>query len=273
MALTALQRRVCLLLADARKRSGESYVAGGVALNEAVAGTRRSHDIDLFHDTDTALAATCAADRATLAAAGLQVETVRELPSFVERRVSDAGEAVLVQWVRDTAYRFFPLVDHEIFGLTLHPLDLATNKLLAVVGRREPRDFVDIVRCHKSVQPLGYLAWAACGKDLGFSPGWILEECARTRYAQAELDALDFDGPAPRVAELLATWHAAVAEAREIVAALPAAEVGTCVLDGRGGLLRSPPAALPVRLRAGEIAFHAGRIRGAFPEVRLPPPA
>ncbi len=58
MALTALQRRVCLLLADERKRSGESYVAGDVALNEVVAGARRSRDIDLFHDTEAALVAT-----------------------------------------------------------------------------------------------------------------------------------------------------------------------------------------------------------------------
>jgi hypothetical protein len=34
MALTALQQRICRILAEARKRSGESYVAGGVALNE-----------------------------------------------------------------------------------------------------------------------------------------------------------------------------------------------------------------------------------------------
>src|SRR5690349_11267229 len=164
MALTALQRRVCLLLADKRKRSGESYVAGGVALNEVVAGARRSRDVDLFHDTEAALAATWADDRAALDAAALRVETVRELPSFVEARVSDESETVLVQWVRDSAFRFFPLVEHDTFGLTLHPLDLATNKLLAVVGRREARDWIDIVQCHEKVQPLGYLAWAAAGK-------------------------------------------------------------------------------------------------------------
>jgi len=35
MALTGYQREVCRLLADNRVRSGESFVAGGVALNEA----------------------------------------------------------------------------------------------------------------------------------------------------------------------------------------------------------------------------------------------
>lgn len=57
MALTEFQRRVCRLLADERKRSGESYVAGGLALNELLAGHRRSKDIDLFHDAQAALAA------------------------------------------------------------------------------------------------------------------------------------------------------------------------------------------------------------------------
>ena len=41
MALTTLQREVCRLLADRRKASGESYVAGGAALNEGGPATLR----------------------------------------------------------------------------------------------------------------------------------------------------------------------------------------------------------------------------------------
>lgn len=272
MALTAFQRRVCVVLADQRKRSGESYVAGGVALNELLAGARRSRDIDLFHDTEAALVATRTDDRAALEAAGLRVEVARELRAFVEARVSDATDAVLVEWAQDSAFRFFPLVEHETFGLTLHPLDLATNKLLAIVGRREARDWIDIVKCHDDVQPLGYLAWAASGKDPGFSPVRIVEECARIRYVQSEIDALDYDGPAPRAGDLSARWHAAVAEAREIVRELPADEAGKCVLGGAAGLQKAPPPALAVELSAGRVVFHEGRIRGAFPELRSAAP-
>ncbi len=270
MALTVLQRLVCRVLADQRRRSGESYVAGGVALNEAVAGTRRSRDVDLFHDTEAALVATWASDRAALDEAGFRVETVRELPAFVEARVSDATATVLVQWARDSAFRFFPLIEHDIFGLTLHPLDLATNKLLAIVGRREARDWIDIVQCHEKVQPLGYLAWAAAGKDPGLSPLRIVEECARTRYVQSELDGLDFDGPVPRAAEISSQWHAALQEAREIVGALPAEDAGKCVIDHEGRLERASASALPGELSAGRVAFHEGSIRGAFPDVRRP---
>lgn len=94
MALTSFQSRVCRVLADQRKRSGESYVAGGVALNELLGGARRSH------------ASTWPRDRDALVAAGLVVETLRELPAFVEVRVRGGDDdVVLVQWAQDSAYR------------------------------------------------------------------------------------------------------------------------------------------------------------------------
>ena len=268
MALTPLQRRVCRLLAEQRRQGGESYVAGGGALNELLGGSRRSRDVDLFHDTEAALVATWPRDRDALLAAGLTVETLRERPAFVEVRVRDAAETVLVQWAQDSSYRFFPLVEHELLGLTLHPFDLATNKVLALAGRREPRDWIDALQCHGELQPLGYLAWAAAGKDPGLGPLAIIEEAARTRYTAVELGALDFDGPTPDATELSARWHQAVDEAREIVRALPAEHVGQCVLDHRGALLRSTPGGLARELAGGRVAFHEGRVRGAFPEVR-----
>jgi hypothetical protein len=227
--------------------------------------------VGLFHDTEAALTATWASDRAVLDGAGLRVVVVRELPAFIEARVSDGPEIVLVQWVKDSAFRFFPLVEHDVFGLTLHPIDLATNKLLAVVGRHEARDWIDAVECNDKIQPLGYLAWAAAGKDPGLSPLWIIEECARARYVQAEIDALDFDGVAPRASDVSSRWRAAIEEARRVVSALPASEVGKCVLDRRGGAFRSAAAALPDELAGDRVTFHEGRIRGASPEVRVRP--
>lgn len=269
MALTPFQLRVCRVLAEQRRASGESYVAGGVALNELLAGTRRSRDIDLFHDTEEAVAASWAHDRATLAGAGLLVEPTREHPAFVEARVSAGKESALVQWSQDSAYRFFPLVEHEALGLVLHPLDLATNKVLALVGRREVRDWIDVVRCHEALQPLGYLAWAAAAKDPGWGPLAIVEEAARSvRYRQPDVDQLDFEGPPPSAADLSARWHRAVDEARRIVDLLPAASAGRCVLDERGELLRASPEDLPAALSRNLALFHEGRIRGAFPVVR-----
>ena len=84
MALTNIQREICRLIARQRIASGESYVAGGAALNTVLHAPRISQDLDLFHDTAAALAATWNVDRTALLDAGYQVEVVRERPTFVE---------------------------------------------------------------------------------------------------------------------------------------------------------------------------------------------
>jgi hypothetical protein len=265
MALTTFQRRICRLLADHRIASGESYVAGGVALNELIGAPRRSDDIDLFHDADEALTASWEADRELLLAEGFEVEPLRERPFLVEARVRRGGESTLMQWARDSAYRFFPLVKHPELGLVLHPFDLATNKVLALVGRLEVRDWVDVIECDTRIQSLGYLAWAACGKDPGFSPTAILEHAARSaRYTAEEVSSLAFEGGAPDPGELSRRWHRLLDDARLIVSTLPAREVGKCVLAADGGLCRSTVDELPAAL-AREVCFHPGSLRGAFP--------
>ncbi len=268
MAITPFQRRLCRLLAETRIASGESYVAGGVALNELLAAPRRSRDIDLFHDTDTALQASWDADRALLEKNGFDLRVLRERVGLVEARVSQGSDTVLIEWARDSAYRFFPLVRHADLGLVLHPFDLATNKVLALVGRLEPRDWVDVIECDARLQPLGYLAWAASGKDPGFSPKGILEEAARgSRYSAPEIQALDFGAEPPDPAALSRRWHSSLATARRIVDSLPFEEVGRCALTETGDLIRLDLAALLAALEQGRVRFHAGSIRGALPRV------
>ena len=77
---------------------------------------------------------------------------------------------------------------NEEIGLTMHPFDLATNKVLAMAGRLEVRDWVDVLTCDRDLQPLGYLVWAACGKDPGYNPQSLLAACKRQHYSQAEVD-------------------------------------------------------------------------------------
>lgn len=269
MALTEFQRRILGLLADRRRSGGESYIAGGVALNIALAAHRISRDFDVFHDTAEAVSASVDADRDVLAHAGYTVIVLRERAAYVEATVSRSGEAVLIEWARDSAFRFFPLVEHPDLGLTLHPFDLATNKVLALVGRLEARDWVDVLTCDERLQPLGLLAWAACGKDPGFSPASILEHAARTsRYTDEELSALAFDGHPPRAADLGTRWHRALATARESVAALPPGRVGEAVLTPSGELFRGDAAAIHDALVNQRLTFHKGRLGGALPEVR-----
>jgi hypothetical protein len=268
MALTALQRRVCRLLAANRIASGESYVAGGAALNELVGTARISRDVDLFHDTDAALDASWEADRTLLEANGFSVRVLRERVGLVEAEVSDTSDRARLEWARDSAYRFFPLQTHEELGLTLHPVDLAANKVLALVGRLEVRDWVDVIASDERIQPLGYLAWAAAAKDPGWGPPAIIEAAARTgRYVAEEFAGLAFAGEPPDPAALARSWHEIIATARETVAALPPGQAGTCVLEPDGSLKRDDPAELKDALEMGHVRFHRGSIRGALPTL------
>jgi len=269
MAVTPYQQAICRLLAENRIRIGETYVAGGTALNLLTGGPRISRDIDLFHDTTAALEASWDADRKTLEQAGYELDVLRERPGYIEAVVRKKDEAVLIQWTRDSAYRFFPLIEHDLLGLALHPFDLATNKTLALVGRLEARDWVDTIQCHETVQPLGYLVWAACGKDPGFSPRSILEQAGRTgRYSRDELDALAYEDAPPDAAELARKWHGMLAEARDIVEIPPPETAGQCILTAAGELYTASAERLRHDLDHGTVRFHSGRIGGAFPELR-----
>jgi len=266
MAVTGFQQAICRLIAANRIEQGEAYVAEGVALNLLAGGRRISRNIALFHDTLEALDATWQADRKLLESHGYELRSVHERAGYVEGLVGKGPDTVLMQWTRDSAFRFFPLVQHEELGLVLHPFDLATNKALALAGRLEIRDWIDMITCHERIQPLGYLAWAACGKDPGFSPLTILDQAGRSgHYANAELEGLSFDGSPPTLADLLRKWHLMLGEAHEVVAALPAGQLGTCVLQRSGGLYRGNLAQLKRDLAADDLVFHSGSIRGACP--------
>lgn len=256
-------------MARARVERGESYVAGAAALNAVSAAPRVSRDIDLFHDTAAAVETSWQVDRALLESHGCEIEVLRRYPGFIEAVVRRAGESVAFQWAQDSAFRFFPLVEHDDLGLTLHPVDLATNKVLALVGRLEARDWVDAVTSDEAIQPLGYLAWAASGKDPGFSPAAILEQAARSsRYSEAELASLSYEGAAPDAGDLSRRWRAMLDEARRIVELLPPDEAGTCVLDEHDALLKDTADLLPAALAEGRVRFHPGSIRGAWPRLR-----
>jgi hypothetical protein len=266
MVLTELQRDVCRLIAKHRIASGESYLAGAATLNELLAAPRVSRDIDLFHDSGEALERTWTADRDLLVDNGFAVSVVRERPSFIEAEVGRDDEGVLMQWARDSAYRFFPLVEHDELGLVLHPFDLATNKVLALVGRLEVRDWIDVIESSRRLQHLGYLSWAAPAKDPGFSPAAILEHAARSaRYSAEEVATLSFDGEPPDAARLAMEWRELLAEARELHAALPAEQAGTCVLDADGRLFNGDVHVVRDALGRGGITFHAGSMRGSLP--------
>jgi len=267
MAVTAFQAEILRLLSKNRIANGETYVAGGLALNYQLHRPRLSSDIDVFNNSYEAMTAAADMDRATLQAAGYSVAVKRDRDFIVEVTVSRGGETTDIQWVQDSAYRFFPLIEDDLLGLTLHPFDLATNKLLALSGRRVPRDWVDTISCSEELQQLGLLAWAANGKDLGLTPLYILDMAARTHYTQSEIDVAVRSESSVDVAELSMKWHAMIEAARKTISLLPVEEVGKAVLNKDGTLFNGTCEQLERAMAAGDVVFHEGRICGAWPQI------
>ncbi len=263
MPLTPFQREVFATLL--RSRSPDSFVFGATVLNAAPDTPRYSDDIDLCHDSEQAVAESAAADEAALAQAGYTVQWYLRLPTFHRAEITRADGRVKLDWVHDSAFRFFPVEPDEELGYRLHRFDAATNKLLALSARSEARDFVDALHLDATYVSLGALAWAAAGKDEGLNPRLILDLAERfARYRQADIDALHLTARLV-LPELKSRWTDALSRARHLVDALPAEEVGCAYLDPA---TRAPITPEPTVEAFRKQIRHPGTVGGAWPIIR-----
>ena len=261
MPITPFQTEVLRLLAATR--SPESHVGGGIAINRAGDSPRFSDDVDLFHNVAEAVSAAATADAVVLENAGFQVDWSIQQPSMYRAKIRRGEESVGLDWCFDSAFRFFPIVPDAEFGYVLHRADLATNKLLALAGRSEIRDYIDILHLHQTELSLGAIAWAACGKDEGFNPQSLLAMAKRhVRFRQEDLDREQLRSPLV-LRELKQTWIEAVEQAETLFAELPAAEAGCLYLDGRG----TPVNAVPTSAEFASLIKHFGSLHGAWPKL------
>jgi hypothetical protein len=222
--LTDFQRT--LLAELAKETTDDRYLAGGAAMHFEPNSARYSDDLDFFHDSEARVAAAFAADRKRLSQAGYDVEVEQSVPGFVRATVRHGEQSTRVDWGHDSAWRFMPLVRDPLGGLLLHPVDLAINKTLALSGRDEPRDYVDILFVHDRVLRLAALCWAAVGKDPGFTPLSLLELLKRRgRYRPEDFARLNlvepFDLPGAK-----STWLSALSEAEVFARERPPEESG-----------------------------------------------
>jgi hypothetical protein len=259
--LTEFQRR---LLADlAATPADDRYLAGGAAMHFAPNSTRYSDDLDFFHDTEARVASAFARDRETLQQAGYEVDLLLTLPGFVRAVVGREEQTTRVDWAHDSAWRFLPLVRDELGGLLLHPVDLAINKVLALAGRDEPRDFFDILFVHRSVLPVAAACWAAAGKDLGLTPLSLLELLKRRgRYCSEDFARLNITEKFDLV-RAKETWLTALTEADAFARERPQEEYGCLYYSTReeGFVLPGGDASLPDQ----EIVPHFGMPGGVLP--------
>jgi hypothetical protein len=145
---------------------------------------------------------------------------------FIRAVVSKGGSATKVEWAHDSAWRFMPPIKNPEVGVQLHPIDLAVNKILALAGRDEPRDFLDIIYIHKNILPLGALVWAGVGKDPGFTPESLLELIRRRgKYRPEDFKRLHLAQPVD-LGSLKTIWLEAIAQCEAFISSRPAAEAG-----------------------------------------------
>jgi hypothetical protein len=261
--LTTYQRTLLATLATSPTE--ERYLAGGAAMHFAPTSTRYSDDLDFFHDSESRVATAFAADRTTLQRAGHTVDVELSLPGFVRAVVRQDDQATRVDWAHDSAWRFMPLERDALGGLLLHPVDLAINKVLALAGRDEPRDFVDMLFVHRQVLPLGALCWAAAGKDPGFTPLSLLELLKRRgRYRPEDFSRLHLVEPFDLV-RAKDTWLGALADAEKFVRGRPPEESGCLYYSTRQQQFVVPrhDASLPDQ----EIVLHFGAPGGVLPRM------
>ncbi|MEX2473398.1 MAG: nucleotidyl transferase AbiEii/AbiGii toxin family protein [Gemmatimonadota bacterium] len=261
MPLTDFQRGV--LAITAVNRTPDSYIAGGTALHFAPESTRYSRDLDLFHDAEARVAEAFAADAEVLRGAGYELETVLSQPGFIRAVVSRDGDSTQIDWGHDSAWRFMPVVKDALGGYLLHPVDVATNKLLALAGRDEPRDFVDIMFILDTILPLGPLAWAAVAKDPGYNPLSLLEQLRRRgKPRPEEIGRLDLARPFDLEASAR-RWREALDEAERFVRQRPSEEAGSLYWSSTEERFVAP--APGVSLSDQGMQIHYGRMGGVLP--------
>lgn len=247
----------------AQHRNPDSYVAGATVLHQSPKSPRSSQDVDLFHDDVLAVAVSAEADLATLQAAGYAVEVQRPQEGFIRAFVSRAGHQTKIEWVHDSAFRFFPVEPDAELGWRLNFWDAATNKLLAFAARMKLRDYLDVMYLHEQHLHVGALAWAAAGKDPGMNAEWIIDWGGRQARLQGQ-DASQLRLKQPvDLPELRQRWMHAADEALALIEKLPVTERGCLYLDTSS----QPVCPDPASPEFPKLTRHYGSVKGAWPRM------
>ena len=261
MPLTPFQRGVARILA--KHRNPESHVAGGAVINRGEDSPRISDYLDIFHDMAASVAASAEADANALLGEGYSIEWTLRGEAFIKAIVTRGEDHLRLDWATDSAFRFFPVLPDDEFGYCLHQADLAANKVLALAGRSEVRDFLDILLIDRTYLSLGATIWAACGKDQGYTPPLLLDSTNRhSRFQQADLKGENLTQPI-NLRELKQQWLAARERGERLFEQLPSEELGCLYLDREN----KPVTPDPANPDFPKLTRHYGSVRGAWPKI------
>lgn len=263
MPIGPFESEVLHLLAE--NRNPDSYVGGATVLHQSPDSPRASADVDIFHDTASAVHEAAERDTKTLQTAGYSVEITSRQESFCRGIIKRGNLATKLEWVQDSAFRFFPVEADVEMGWRLNFWDAATNKVLAFFGRDKLRDWLDVIFLHERFLHLGAMAWAAAAKDPGLTPEFLLD--AAKRFGRFPATPRDWEklqiAPPADVTALKQRFLQSIREAEELISKLPPAEMGCLYLDDQG----RPVSPNPDSPEFAKLTRHFGSVRGAWPKI------
>ena len=261
MPITPFQAKIAKILAC--NRTPGSYLAGDAAMHFEPNSIRYSQDLDYFHDSETLVAEAYAADRALLIKEGYEIQLELHQPGYIRTVVRSSDGATKIEWAHDSAWRFMPTYFLNDRGFTLHPVDLAINKVLALAGRDEPRDYLDVLHAHESILELSGLVWAACGKDPGFTPHSLLELLQRKgRYRESDFQRLQLN-IAIDLVSMKKNWLSALSAVHLTINRLPAVEVGCLYYH-----LNNKKFVVPGEDKSSDVVPHFASKGGILPRIK-----
>ena len=162
--LTSLQQRVRSIVAKLPEADTVALAGGGALIVHGIVD-RATTDLDFFSPEVVDVRTFADATRGALRREDLSVVTERSGSEFVRLLVRD-GESELSIDIGISGRSFAPVPTAR--GRVLAVEDLAGDKLLALFGRAEPRDFVDI-RALAARFDVSDLYQFASDKDPGFN--------------------------------------------------------------------------------------------------------
>jgi hypothetical protein len=163
--LTSLQRQIASIVGSLPNAQNFA-LAGGAALIARGDVDRLTRDLDFFGPSAAEVDLLVPLVELAFREAGLSVQRVREGSGFYRLEVSQGADVTEVDFGAD--FRLLPMEVGPL-GPTLAGEELAVNKVLAVFGRAEARDFVDLSVLTKRYG-LERLMRRALEKDPGFDP-------------------------------------------------------------------------------------------------------
>lgn len=195
--LTPLQEQVASVVAGLAEAE-HFALAGGAALIARGDVQRQTRDLDFFGLTPAAVDLLVPAVDRALQDAGLVVRHVQVSPGFARLIVESGDDSTELDLGADA--RLFPAEPGRLAPM-LSGEELAVDKVLAIFGRAEARDFVDLAAV-ASRYGLERLFEHAAEKDRGFTPEMFAEMAgrfSRLRIDEFDIDANEYEELARRV--------------------------------------------------------------------------